>query len=333
MDRTRFVIVLALASGLGLLAPPARALDGVKLALSWVPTGRDAGFYVALDRGHYREQGLDVAILRGNGSGDTVKRVAIGSEEFGFADATAVIVGRAQGLRTRLVAMIHDKSLFGVYSLTSAGIRTPKDLEGKRIGSPPKSATRTVFPAFAGVNGLDLTRIEWVDMTNAAMVPSVLAGRVDAILIFANEFPSLRQAAAKQGKTATGLLFSDYGVDVYSNGVIASDQTIQERPDLVRRFVRATMQGMAWAVEHPDDAARIFVKHNPANDEGLALEYWKIAVAHLVTPETRQAGLGVMSRAKMEATRDLIARYETLPARVTTEELFTNEFVPRPLPK
>lgn len=329
MNIMRGAIVLAVALAAPVLpVRDAVALDSVKFALSWVPTGRDAGFYAALDRGDYREEGLDVAILRGNGSGDTAKRVAVGTEEFGFADATAVIVGRAQGLKVRLVGMIHDRSLFGVYSLKATGIRQPKDLAGKRIGSPPKSATRTIFPAFAGVNGLDLGKIEWVDMTNAAMVPSLLAGRVDAILIFANEFPTLRQAAQKQGKEAAGLLFSDYGVDVYSNGLIASDKTIQERPELVRRFVRATMKGVAWAADHPEEAAKIFVKHNPASDESLALEYWKIAVEHLVTPDTRKSGLGVMSQAKMEATRDLITKYEKLPVRVATEDLFTNAFLP-----
>lgn len=334
MKRTHTVMLVVAGLSLGaLLAGGAEALDSVKFALSWVPTGRDAGFYAALDRGEYREEGLDVTILKGNGSGDTVKRVAVGSEEFGFADATNVVLGRAQGLKVRLVGMIHDKSLFGVYSLKSAGIRKPKDLEGKRVGSPAKSATRTVFPAFAGLNGVDLGKVEWVDMTNAAMVPSLLAGRVDAILIFANEFPSLRQAAAKQGKEATGLLFSDYGVDVYSNGLIAADATIQSRPDLVRRFVRATMKGVAWAAEHPEQAATIFVKHNPASDEALALEYWKIAVEHLATPATRKSGLGVMAREKMEATRDLIARFEKLPAPVATEELYTNDFLPKIMPR
>lgn len=334
MNSRRYLALIILAVTLSLLAPGgARAADSVKFALSWVPTGRDAGFYAALERGDYRAEGLEVTILRGNGSGDTVKRVAVGTEEFGFADATNVVLGRARGLKVRLVGMIHDKSLFGVYSLKSAGIGKPQDLAGKRIGSPAKSATRTVFPAFAGLNGVDLPKIEWVDMTNAAMVPSLLAGRVDAILIFANEFPSLRQAAAKQGREAGGLLFSDYGVDVYSNGLIASDETLQKRPELVRRFVRATMKGVAWAAEHPEDAARMFVKHNPANDEQLAVEYWKIAVEHLVTPATRASGLGVMSKDKVQATRDLITKYEKVAVAVPVEELYTNDFLPRLMPK
>jgi NitT/TauT family transport system substrate-binding protein len=108
----------------------------VKFALSWVPTGRDAGFHAALDRGYYKEEGLAVEILKGSGSGDTVRRVAGGSEEFGFADTATPVISRSRGTPVKVVAMIHDKSMDAVYFLKSSGIAKPKDLEGKKIGPP-----------------------------------------------------------------------------------------------------------------------------------------------------------------------------------------------------
>ncbi|MBI2370541.1 MAG: ABC transporter substrate-binding protein [Deltaproteobacteria bacterium] len=321
------VVVVALVTAV-LGTGPAMAAEKVKFALSWTPTGRDAGFYVALDRGFFKEQGLEVEILKGQGSGDTIKRVSVGTEEFGFADTATLVVARSRGTRVKAVAMIHDRSLFAVYALRDSGIQKPKDLEGKRIGSPARSATRTVFPAFAAINHVDETKVQWTNMGQEAMVPSLLAGRVDAILMFANEFPTLRQAAAKLSKETVTILYSDYGVDVYSNGLIATDATIKERAPLVRRFVTGAMKGVAWAVERPEEAADLFVRHNPAASRPLALEFWKVAVDHLMTPTAAKMGIGYMDRAKMEATRDLITKYEKLPTTVPVEDLYTNEFLP-----
>jgi len=314
-------------------AAQAGAEDQVRFALSWVPTGRDAGFYVALDRGYYREEGLAVEILKGNGSGDTIRRVGVGTEEFGFADAATLVIARSRGTPVKLVAMIHDKSMYAVYSLKSSGIAKPKDLEGKKIGSPAKSAVRTVFPAFATLNGLDVARIEWVDMGNELMPSALASRRVDAVLMFANEVPVVRIAAKQVNQEVAGLLFSDYGVDVYSNGLIAADKTSRERPELVRRFVRGTMKGVAWAAENIDGAVDAFVKHNPTASKEVAREYWAVAVDHLLTPTARRMGLGYMTREKMEATRDLITTYEKLPVKVPVEDLYTNDFLPKILPK
>ncbi len=314
-------------------AQAAGAEEKVKFALSWVPTGRDAGFYAALDRGYYKEEGLAVDILKGNGSGDTIRRVAVGTEEFGFADTATLVISRSRGTPVKVVAMIHDKSMYAVYSLKASDIKTPKDLEGKRIGSPAKSAVRTVFPAFATLNKIDQSKVGWVDMGNELMPAALASRRVDAVLMFANEVPVVRLAAAQVQQEVAGLLFSDYGVDVYSNGLITADKTIRERPELVRRFVRASMKGVAWAAENIDGAVEVFVKNNPTASKDVAREYWKVAVDHLITPTARQMGLGYMTREKMEATRDLITTYEKLPVKVAVEDLYTNDFLPKILPK
>ena len=318
---------------LGSVAQAAGAENKVKFALSWVPTGRDAGFYAALDRGYYEEEGLTVEILKGTGSGDTIRRVGVGTEEFGFADTATLVVARSRGIQVKVVGMIHDKSLYAVYALKDSGIKAPKDLEGKKIGSPARSAARTVFPAFATINKIDQPKIEWVDMGNELMPSALASRRVDAILMFANEVPVVRLAAQQVKQEVAGLLYSDYGVDVYSNGLIAADKTIRERPELVRRFVWASMKGVAWAAENVDGAAEIFVKHHPTASKEIAREYWKVAVDHLITPTARQMGLGYMTREKMEATRDLITTYEKLPVKVAVEDLYTNEFLPKILPK
>jgi len=311
----------------------AAELQKVRLTLDWLVYGKHAGFYAAAEKGFYRENGLDVTILRGFGSGDTVKRIAAGSEEFGFADTPALLIGRSRGAELKEIGIIHDRSLYTIITLRGSGIKSPKDLEGRSIGSPEGNAVKVVFPAFAAANRIDEAKVKWVTMTPEAIAPSLIAGKIDAGAFFATETPTVRAAAQTVGKEIDILYYSNYGVDVYSNGLIATDKIIKEKPDLVKRFVHAAMKGFAWAVENPEEATGIFVRHNPAISPELARAHWEIAVDHLLTPTALKMGIGYMTREKMEYTRDTITNYMKLPVKVPVEEIYTNEFLPKLFPK
>ncbi|MBI3079118.1 MAG: ABC transporter substrate-binding protein, partial [Deltaproteobacteria bacterium] len=294
---------------------------------------KHAGFFAAADKGFYKEQNLDATIQRGFGSGDTVKRIAAGTEEVGFADTPSLIIARARGAAVKVIAMIHDKSMYTIVTLKGSGVTTPKDLEGRSIGSPEGNAVKVVFPAFAGANRIDQAKVRWVTMTADAQTPSLFAGRVDAVGYFAAAIPSVRAAAKKQGKDIHVIYYSDYGVDVYSNGLIATDKLVREKPDLVRRFVHATMKGFAWAVENSGPAIELFVKANTAISPEVARADWEIAVDHLMTETAKKFGIGYMTREKMESTRDIITEYMKIGVKVPVEDIYTNDFLPKLFPK
>ncbi|MBI2370771.1 MAG: ABC transporter substrate-binding protein [Deltaproteobacteria bacterium] len=325
------LVGLALLAGLG--SRPAGAQDRISFALDWIAYGKHAMFYVPVERGLYSEQGLQVTVLRGYGSGDTVKRVAAGTELFGFADTGALVVARSRGVKVKTLAMIHDKGMHSLITLKGSGITKPKDLEGRALGGSVGGAIETIFPAFAALNGVDASKVKWIWMDAAAIIPSLMAGRIDAGVGFATEHPTARAAAAKAGKEISAVFYGDWGLDIYSNGIVAQDRTVQERPDLVRRFVQATMRGVAWTVEHPDEATDIFVKHHPAVSRDLARAHLGIAIDHLLTPVALSQGIGFMTREKMDKTVEIIARYMKLPSRPPTEELYSNEFLPKLFPK
>lgn len=326
--------VILLVANLLLLSPSSGATaDKVIFALDWIIYGKHAGFYVAEDKGFYRENNLEVTIQRGYGSGDTAKRVGAGQAEFGFADAPVVMLARAKGAALKMIGMIHDKSMHTIIGLKGSGITKPKDLEGRKIGSPEQNAVKIMFPAFARASGIDADKIQWVTMTPEAVVPSMLADRVDAGAFFAAEIPTVQAGAKKVGKDVLVIYYTDYGVDIYSNALITTDKIIREKSDVVRRFVQATMKGVAWAIENPEAATDIFVKAHPATSRDLARAHWEVAVDHLMTETAKKFGIGYMSRDKMEYTRATTVKYMSVQLDFPVEDSFTNEFLAKLFPK
>ena len=323
-----FVSICALTGVRGALAQ-----DKVKFALDWIPYGKHAMFYVSKDKGFWKDAGLDVTVTRGFGSGDTVKRVAAGTEDFGFAAVASMITGKSRGADLKMVGMVHDRALDSVATLKGNKITKPADLVGKTIGSPKGNAVRVVFPAFADINKFDRDKVTFINMTVPAMAPSLLAGRVDAILIFYTERPTVDAAAKKVGKEALYLQYADFGMNTYGNGIIVSEKMIKENPELVKRFVEATYKGIAWSVENPKEAVDIFIKHNPAISPELARKHFDIAVKHLLTPTAKKEGIGHMTRERMVFTNDLITEHMNLPKKTPVADVYTNEYLPKLFPK
>jgi len=335
----RHRLAFALAATLAALAagaPAPRSLaaaEKIKFLLDFTPYGKHAMFYVSLDKGFWQDAGFDVTILKGEGSATTVASYAAGAVDFAFADTAAVILARGKGAKVKVAAMIHDKSLYAIETLEETGIKGPKDLEGRKIGGSVGDAGRVVFPAFAKINNIDASKVQWVNMTPPARAPSLFAGQVDAVVAFATEGPTYAAKAKEAGKGWREILYADYGLDLYSNGLLARDDLIAQQPDRVKRWIEATMKGVAWSVEHPEEAVDIFIKHNPAVNKDQARAHFRIAVKHLMTDAAKRDGIGYMEPGKMRQTVETIARYFADARDVPLDDVYTNRFLPKLLPK
>lgn len=333
MIRTRFPLALAVGL-LGAAVLPAPAAEPVKLSLNFIPYGLHAGFYVAREKGFYREAGLEVEILKGDGSADAVRRLGTGAVEFAFADMSTQIVGRARGLKVRGVGIVLDRDPSVLLSLKSTGIRAPRDLEGKSVGALTASALRDTWPALAGRNDVDPAKVTWVDMPGSAYVASLMSKKVHAIATYVTTLPAYEIQARRLGEEMAVLAFADWGVDNYGAGLLATDQMIKDQPDLVRRFVHASMRGYAAAVEDPGEAVQLFLKAHPeASAERVRAEI-KIVADLMLTPVAAREGIGHYERAKIEVTREHALRPKGIaPATVPLDDIYTNEFLPRLFPK
>jgi NitT/TauT family transport system substrate-binding protein len=216
--------------------------------------------------------------------------------------------------------------------LSGSGIEKPKDLEGRTIGGSAKGATEVLFPAVARANGMDPNKVRWTLMSPPAKIPSLLAGKVDAIVTFHNSYPSIVEGARKLGKEVVALLYADWGVDIYTGGLIAREEDLQKNQDLVRRFLKATYEGTAWAIDDPEGAVQLFMKRNPTLNAEIVRAEWKITVDHLLTPLAQKYGLGYIDREKMVRTIDIVAKGMEVKA-VPAEDVYTGAFLPKVFPK
>jgi NitT/TauT family transport system substrate-binding protein len=330
-------LAAALTMGVVLAAEPAsaqtgRPLEKITFLLDFTAYGKHAPFFVALDKGFWKDAGFDGSIIKGEGSATTIASYAAGTVDFAMADTANLIIARARGVKVKVAGIIHDKSLYAVGTLAENNIKTPQDLKGKRIGAPVGEAARNMFPGLAKLNGMDPASVQWVDMTGPARAASLVLGHVDAVTIFLTEVPTFAAKAKEAGKIWRDIPYADYGFDLYSSGLLVREDLIASQPNRVKRFVESTLKAWAWSIENPNEALAIFLKHNPAVDPAQGREHFRIAIRHLMTDTAKREGIGYIDPAKMKRTVEFVSDYLNAQG-VSPEDVYTNQFTPKLFPK
>jgi NitT/TauT family transport system substrate-binding protein len=266
-----------------------------------------------------------VKIVRGQGAVDAIRQVGAGNAMFGFADAGTLILARANDqIPVKLVAVVYRKPPQAIYCRQDSGLKKPKDLEGNAIGAAAGSAIAKLFPAFAKAASFDAQKVRWV-VANAESLPGLLAA--DKIPCIADVIPSEPQlrshlAPAKPIRFA----YSDAGLSYYSNGIVATAATIASKPDVVHRFVEATIRGMKDAFADPADAGAIMHKIVPQVDAVVAKGETEV-VAELA--QVPGQSLGEIDPARIEATVDVVKGTFKLATPVAAADVYVPGFVPK----
>jgi NitT/TauT family transport system substrate-binding protein len=285
--------------------------------------GRHAYYYVALDKGYYKAEGLDVTILRGQGSIDAVKKVASGAAMIGFADAGALALARSNdGIPVKMLAIVYATPPHAIFALGDSGIKSPKDLEGKTVADSAFSAIPLIFKAYAQAVGVDETKVKWVSAESAAL-PSLLAtGKVDAVGQFTVGQPLL--AATVQPKTVVRLAYKDAGLDYYGNGIVATETTIKERPDILKAFIRATLKGMKDAFANPSEAGEILNKYHKQISSDVGKGETELVKELAEVPGHK---IGVIDENRIKRTIDIMAKSYPMKQPVQPQDMFVSGFV------
>lgn len=324
MKRIGQALLLAAGAACAWAAPLA-AQTKVTMYLDFLVNGYHSPFYVALEKGWYKEAGLDVKITPGKGTADSIKTVATGNAEFGFPDFGALAKAISEGVPlTAVAAFVHDTPS-GIISFADKPVRVPKDLEGKSLAVAPFGATAIMLPAFAKLSGLDMSKVKTVTYNFGAIVPSFLTGKVDASIgYYFGEYLAARTEA--KGKQVLFLRLSDFGVKTYANGIAVANDFMTKNPQAVEAFVKTSLKALDYTYKNIDEAAGYAAKHTET-PKALLKEQLTLAIELMDTPEARKAGYGVMTREKWASTQKLQVEYGGQKQAVPDEKLWTNKFI------
>jgi NitT/TauT family transport system substrate-binding protein len=318
--------IVGLVVGLGPDTPSAQQPpQKVVFALNWFPVGDHAAYWVALEKGYYRQRGLDVDMQNSKGSGDSIAKVDTGRADVGLADSAVVIASAARGTRIKVVGMVFDKSPLNIWSRKEAPITKPKDLEGKSVAAPPGDGQRQMFPAFARLHGIDQSKVTWVNVEPAAKVPALAEKRVDAVADYTTGLPFYEKAIGKGN--AVMLPWADHGLDMYSMSIIASEKTMKERGPALKAFLEASYLGWRDVMSDPKSALEIFKKRVPEIDLSIIEPNMMMGLELMKTDRYAKNGIGWMEEKKMCDSVDLVNTYMGVPTKVECKAVYTNEFL------
>ena len=321
MKRFFLLFSLLLAGSCG---GPASSPDRIQFILDWKAQMEHAGFFVAKQKGYYKEAGFEVDILEGTGAPTAARIVGNGTYKLGVSSGSATVMARAKGIPVVSLAVINQHSPVVVYSLKATGIRTPQDLVGKRVGVNVGGTKHREFQAFLKKQGLEENSIDLIGMTEASPAP-LLAGQVDAMLGYTEDQPVTVEL---RGEAVNRISLADYGIDLYSTNLIVNEPYLQDRPDLVRKFVRASLKGWRYAVDHPEEAVAAYMAARPESDRAFNRANFQQLIPILLSPDVDTLGLGAQTPERWTYTRDVLFGLGMVDHKVEVDRLFTNEFLP-----
>src|SRR4029078_13322978 len=255
---------LVLAAGLAaasLASAPAFAQQKVDFILNWVPGGEHAPYYYAKKMGWYKDAGIDLNLEPGKGSAVAVQKVAAGANPIGLADMPNALTLRGKGADTVGVFNVYANSPQGLYWLKSSGIKSVKDLAGKKIGNPAGDGARTLWPALAKKVGIDPNSVTWVNIDANAKLGALKAKTVDATTSFFN----LHHVFARELGADMGFLaWKDAGVNPYGNSIIANGAWLKANKDTAAKFTKVTQKAFAECAKTPEPCVKALVEANGA---------------------------------------------------------------------
>jgi NitT/TauT family transport system substrate-binding protein len=322
------------ALGLTLFAPAVRAqsLTTIKFTLGWKTQGSDAPYFVARDKGYFREAGLDVVIDQGEGSGATVTRIMGGAYEAGFGDINAII----QNAATRpadtpvMVYQMWNQPPFAFVAKKSSGIAKIQDLEGRNLGGAPGTPTTRLLPVFAKANNLDLAKMKLTSMAPNLQEPMLIQGQIDAALVFnITSYFNLVLNRQDPDKDFVWFAFGDYGLDLYSNGMMVSQKLIRDNPRAVAGLVRAVNKANVEVGQDQNvgmTAVRNFdgLVNIPVEKRRLQYAFDKL----IMSPELREIGAGDLKDERLARAIGMVVTGYELPRAPTPAEIFNRSFLP-----
>jgi ABC-type nitrate/sulfonate/bicarbonate transport system substrate-binding protein len=324
MRRLLTIVLLLVVLALALTACQQEAADGeltqVSLRLPWIINAQFAGPYVALDKGFFEEEGLQVTINPGGPDVNSITLVAAGTDTFGLHDMGSLLLARAQEVPLVAAATFFQKHPGGVMALADSGITSIQDFAGKTVGFQ-EGGPWMLTKAMMEKNGVDPDSLTQVSV-GFDLTP-LYNGDVDLFTVYATNEPLIAEAA---GYPTTVFLPYDFGVETSSEALFTTDEYLENNPDVVCSMVRAIRRGWEYAVDNADEAVDIVLEYGGEElNRDTEMGQFQAQLAHLLTPDSEQHGLGYMTEARWQAAEDVLTSQGQLDTDVDVTDVFTTQ--------
>jgi NitT/TauT family transport system substrate-binding protein len=309
----------------------AQSLPKVKYALDWAWQSSHSAWTIAEDLGYFKEAGLDVTIDRGYGSAATMGKVAAKAYNFGYAPVNALIKFNHENPNDQLIMVLcfYEVSPEAVIYLKKSGIKTPKDLEGRTLSATQGEGTHLMFPIFAKANNLDMNKISWKYVEPQLRDTLVIQGHADATVGWVTT-TALNMVGAGVPREDIGyLLYSSYGAQLYSSGLITRKDYAEQNPEVVRAFVKASIRGIRELVANPEKAMESLKRRDPLINVKVELMRQQLLnEIALLTPNTVKNGISDVNKARFDRTAIDVATAFGLNIKPKLEDVYTDKFLP-----
>jgi NitT/TauT family transport system substrate-binding protein len=332
LPKTARRALFAALAAMPLLTLPAMAQEvPIKFQLDWRFEGPAAMFLVPQAKGYFKAEKLNVTVDAGNGSGGAVTRVATGAYDMGFADLAALMEFHANNPQAQnkpvAVMMVYNNTPAAVLALKKSGIKTPADLNGKKLGAPVFDAGRKAWPIFAKAN--NVTNVTWTAMDPPLRETMLVRGEVDAITGFS--FTSLLNIEARGVKAEDVVIlpYPSYGVKLYGNAIIVGEDFLKKNPDAVKAFLRAFTKGMRDVIADPKAGIATVKARDGIIDTALEERRLKLALdATVLTADARSEGFGEVKGPRLSLMASQVSDAFGTKERVKPEAVWNGAYLP-----
>lgn len=305
-------------------------LTPLKFTLDFRVTGQTAPFFLAQQKGYYRDEGLDVGIDVGAGSVASITRIASGVYQMGLGDISSLIEFHAQNPGTPVVQAVYqyyNRAPFVIIGRKDRGITSDfASLKGKRVAAAAVEATRRAWPMVARKLRMPDDHFTWSTTDFSARDNVMVRGDVDAATYFHDSAVSL--FARMKTEELSILKYTDAGVNLYGNAILASNAMVTQNPGVVAAFLRATNRALQETLANPQPAMTAIKQREPILDEKIELERWRLTAQYVAAADTRSHGLGDVRKYLLEQQVDQVGEVFGLKNRPSAEGVFNRAMLP-----
>jgi NitT/TauT family transport system substrate-binding protein len=305
----------------------AQGLPKITVRVDWTPWGMHAGLHLAVEKGWFKEAGVDVEVSDGKGSSLTMQQVATGDIDVGWVQLGAMAVARGRGMPLVSVAGLARRGELGAMVPKDSSMKTVKDFEGKRVAYTANSSWGPLIDPFLARGGADKSKVNLINVDSSSLLSAYVSGSVDATL---TTYPFAKPTADRQ-RPSNGVLLADVGINIPSYGLVTTQAVLDKKEDALRRFVPVVIR--AWEYihqDHVDEAVQAIVKQRPTEklDTGILRDQIIEYKPFFQTDATKGKRYGWQAEEDWKGTIAILEETKSIPPGSKPSDYYTNKFVP-----